>query len=69
MKKRNPSENYKGLLVQFNALYTLVENHEKTNSILSEEVESLKNELLSVDRKEIDALRETNERLTNLLEP
>ncbi len=68
MKPRNPAKNYEGLLKQFNALYTLVESKESQTSLLSAENEELRKELRKVNHEEINALRDENERLTNLLE-
>lgn len=68
MKPRNPAKNYEDLLKQFNALYTLAESKESQTSLLSAENEELRKELRKVNHEEINALRDENERLTNLLE-
>ena len=65
----NPHPEYKYLLMQARAMHTLINHNEQMIAYQSTEIDRLK----SIDRKyqedEIEGLRYSNERLTNLLEP
>lgn len=71
MNKSNrpkPCSNYKGLLRQFYALTSLVETQGQCISQQNETIRQLHEQVRLTDQSEIDALRDTNEKLTNELE-
>lgn len=68
MKKTALHEDRVAAIVQWNAMFTLVNSLERRLSITQDVLDKAEAALRLVDRAEIDALYEENERLTNLLE-
>ncbi len=68
MKKTALHEDRAAAIVQWNAMYTLVNSLERRLSITQDKLYQAKLVLELVDRTEIDALYEENQRLTNILE-
>lgn len=66
MKKFSPSPTYEGLLQQAHALYMIANSKERQVSFLNRKNDELRNKLSANNN---DALRDTIEKLTNLLEP
>jgi hypothetical protein len=63
-----PSDNYNLLLKQAFAMSSLIRSLERQRSIQRHSIDVLQQELSAVSRTEIDALRNTNEVLTNEVE-
>lgn len=67
MKRPEPAETYRGLLVQFNALAQLAIAQEKMIGVLNKELSELREKDRSLSEEAINALRDENAYLSDML--